>query len=197
VVVATATQPLFSRFAREVEQDADSTGWQPTPIARRTLELYGRTLRYEIDWSRCEPPWPWETIADELANDNRALCIVNTRKDARHLTELVLDRLPKFPVIHLSTNLCAAHRRTVLDLEALKNPTSPCLLISTQCVEAGVDLDFLVVYRALAPLDSIAQAAGRCNRRGMGKGYVRVFLPEDARYPGDKYEQGAGSCQVE
>jgi hypothetical protein len=54
-----------------------------------------------------------------------------------------------------------------------------------------VDIDFPVVYRALAPLDSIAQAAGRCNRAGQGSGQVRVFLPEDARYPGDKYEQGA------
>lgn len=191
VVVATATQPLFSRFAREVEQDGENIRWQPIPIAKRTLGLYGRTHRYEIDWSQCQSPSAWESIADELATEGRALCIVNTRKDARNLTELVIDRFPKSPVIHLSTNMCAAHRRTVLDLDALKNRMSPCLLISTQCVEAGVDLDFPVVYRALAPLDSIAQAAGRCNRGGMGKGRVRVFVPEDAHYPGDKYEQGA------
>jgi CRISPR/Cas system-associated endonuclease/helicase Cas3 len=190
VVVATATQPLFSRFAREVEQEKDNVGWYPIPMAKRTLKLYAQTRRYEIDWSRCQSSLAWETIADELANENRGLCIVNTRKDARHLTELVLDRSPKAPVIHLSTNMCAAHRRTVLDREALKNRMAPCLLISTQCVEAGVDIDFPVVYRALAPLDSIAQAAGRCNRSGTGKGHVHVFLPEDARYPGDKYEQG-------
>ena len=191
VVVATATQPLFSRFAAEVERDDGNIGWNPVPLAARSLELYDQTRRYEIDWSRCQTPISWEKIADELANENRALCIVNTRKDARVLAELVIDREPKAPMIHLSTNMCAAHRREVLKREALKNRAAPCLLISTQCVEAGVDLDFPVVYRALAPLDSIAQAAGRCNRAGTASGQVRVFLPEDARYPGDRYEQGA------
>ncbi len=191
VVVATATQPLFSRFAKEIEQEKDNIGWCPIPMAQRTLRLYARTRRYDIDWSRCQSPVAWETIADELAGEDRALCIVNTRKDARHLTELVLDRSPNARVIHLSTNMCATHRRTTLDRKALKNRTNPSLLISTQCVEAGVDLDFPVVYRALAPLDSVAQAAGRCNRGGTGKGTVCVFLPEDARYPGDRYEQGA------
>jgi len=191
VVVATATQPLFSRFAAEVDQDDENVGWQPTPMAPCSLQLYDRTRRYKIDWSRCQDATPWENIADELANENRALCIVNTRKDARLLTELMIDRKPRAPIIHLSTNMCATHRREALEREILKDRTAYCLLISTQCVEAGVDLDFPVVFRALAPLDSIAQAAGRCNRAGAASGQVRVFLPEDARYPGDRYEQGA------
>jgi CRISPR-associated endonuclease/helicase Cas3 len=192
VVVATATQPLFSRFAEQVEQDGENIGWRPVPLAKRTLGLYRRTRRYKIDWSRCKEQISWERIADEMASERRVLCIVNTRKDARHLAELVMKRNPQSPVVHLSTNMCAAHRRVVLDLEMIINSEANCLLISTQCVEAGVDLDFPIVYRALAPLDSIAQAAGRCNRAGMGAGQVIVFLPEDARYPGDKYEQGAG-----
>lgn len=191
VVVATATQPLFSRFAEQVEHDGENVGWRPSPMAERTVGLYKRTCRYQIDWSRCHEAISWESIADELANMDRTLCIVNTRKDARHLTELVIKRNPRSPVLHLSTNMCSAHRRAILDFEALKDRTAPCLLISTQCVEAGVDLDFPVVYRALAPLDAIAQAAGRCNRGGMGTGHVVVFLPEDAVYPGDRYEQGA------
>lgn len=191
VVVSTATQPLFSRFAAEVERDDENVGWNPIPIAKRSQGLYDRTRRYAIDWTRCKTPVSWGKIADELASESRALCIVNTRKDARLLAQLVIARKPRSPIIHLSTNMCAAHRRKVLKLEALKDRTAPCLLISTQCVEAGVDLDFPVVYRALAPLDSIAQAAGRCNRAGAASGQVRVFLPEDARYPGDKYEQGA------
>jgi len=191
VVVATATQPLFSRFAEQVEQDGKNVGWRPTPMVERPVGLYKRTLRYQVDWSRCQGAISWESIADELADKDRALCIVNTRKDARRLTELVIKRNPRSPVLHLSTNMCSAHRRAILDYEVLKDRAAPCLLISTQCVEAGVDLDFPVVYRALAPLDSIAQAAGRCNRGGMGTGHVIVFLPEDAVYPGDRYEQGA------
>lgn len=191
VVVATATQPLFSRFAAEVEREGDNVGWNPIPVAARSLALYSRTRRYEIDWQGCESPISWDEIADELATENRALCIVNTRKDARVLTELVKNRKPEAPVIHLSTNMCAAHRRDVLKQDTLLKRTKPCLLISTQCVEAGVDLDFPMVYRALAPLESIAQAAGRCNRAGAGAGHVRVFQPEDAHYPGKTYEQGA------
>jgi len=191
VVVATATQPLFSRFAEQVEQDGENVGWRPTLIAERTVGLYERTRRYQVDWSRCQVAILWQSIADELADKDRALCIVNTRKDARRLTELVKNRNPRSPILHLSTNMCSAHRRAILDQAALKDRGAPCLLISTQCVEAGVDLDFPVVYRALAPLDSIAQAAGRCNRGGMGTGHVIVFVPEDAVYPGDRYEQGA------
>ncbi len=195
VVVATATQPLFTRFAREVKQDKDNAGWCPRPLAARELNLYEQTRRYEMDWSRCLSRVSWESIADELAAEQRALCIVNTRKDARRLTELVVKRLraktnhPR--VVHLSTNLCAAHRREVLELKAIRKRGEPCILISTQCVEAGVDLDFPILYRALAPLDSIAQAAGRCNRGGTGLGHVRVFLPEEAVYPGKQYESGA------
>ncbi len=191
VVVSTATQPLFSRFAEQVERDGNNVGWYPTPIVDRTAGLYKRTRRYLIDWSHCFNAVSWKSIADELAVKRRALCIVNTRKDARRLTELVMNRKPLSPVLHLSTNMCSAHRRAILDYEDIKDREAPCLLITTQCVEAGVDLDFPVVYRALAPLDSIAQAAGRCNRGGMGTGSVIVFLPEDAVYPGDRYEQGA------
>ncbi len=84
--------------------------------------------------------------------------------------------------------MCPAHRRSVLDeVRERLDVGDPCLLVATQCVEAGVDLDFPVVYRALGPLDSIAQAAGRCNRNGHAKiGEVHVFRPEDDRrpYPG-------------
>ncbi len=191
VVVATATQPQFSQFKREVEKDEENAGWNPFPIANRTLGLYERTKRYLIDWSRCKSMITWDDIANELCLEKRALCIVNTRKDARYLAELLIKNDAKSPVIHLSTNMCAAHRRVVLGNETIMNRDAPGLLISTQCVEAGVDLDFPVVYRALAPLDSIAQAAGRCNRSGAGTGQVRIFLPEDARYPGKRYKQGA------
>ncbi len=191
VVVATATQPLFSYFANGVAKESASVGWTPKQIASPSLNLYGRSQRYTIDWTRCNESQSWEGIAGEVAKLHRALVIVNTKRQARQLAELVLKREPESPVRHLSTNMCSAHRRSVLAEADVHNRQSRCLFISTQCVEAGVDLDFPVVYRALAPLDAIGQAAGRCNRAGVGQGQVRVFLPEDAVYPGKRYEQGA------
>jgi CRISPR/Cas system-associated endonuclease/helicase Cas3 len=107
---------------------------------------------------------------------------VNLKRHAHALLKALAGAEGLF---HLSTNLCSAHRRAVLDAVRLRlRPESPqpCRLVSTQCVEAGVDLDFPVVYRAMAPLDAIAQAAGRCNREGrlnsLGRlGQLQVFEP--------------------
>lgn len=191
VVLSTATQPGLSQFASAVDADKENAGWKPVSIISRDAGLYEKTRRYEIDWSGCDKALPWQDLAERLADQDRALCIVNTRRHARLLTEMVLKCSPRADVRHLSTNMCAAHRREVLALKSIEDREQPCILISTQCVEAGVDLDFPVVYRALAPLDAIAQAAGRCNRAGAGKGQVFVFRPEDEVYPGKLYQQGA------
>lgn len=195
IVLSTATQPLLSAFeevvAKENEKEEFNKGWKPVPIISREAGLYEKSKRYAIDWSKCDTQQSWNDLADELAAKDRALCIVNTRKHARLLAERVLALKPKSEVRHLSTNMCAAHRRVVLELDSIKDRDQPCLLISTQCVEAGVDLDFPVVYRALAPLDAVAQAAGRCNRSGAGTGQVYVFKPEEEVYPGKLYQQGA------
>ena len=120
----------------------------------------------------------WKDIADELVQYDQVLCIVNTRKDCRHLHNLMPE-----DTIHLSRMMCSAHIMDVIARikERLKNGQS-IRVISTQLIEAGVDIDFPVVYRALAGLDSIAQSAGRCNREGKlnkeGKlGLTKVFCP--------------------
>jgi CRISPR-associated endonuclease/helicase Cas3 len=120
----------------------------------------------------------WKDVADELIQYDQALCIVNTRKDCR----LLFNQMPK-DTIHLSRMMCSAHIMDVIAQikERLKNGHS-IRVISTQLIEAGVDIDFPVVYRALAGLDSIAQSAGRCNREGKlnkeGKlGLTKVFCP--------------------
>ncbi|HZH99269.1 MAG TPA: CRISPR-associated helicase Cas3', partial [Fimbriimonadaceae bacterium] len=194
IVLSTATQPLLSAFegavSGENEKEVFNLGWKPVSIVARSAGLYNKTRRYEIDWGKCDIRLSWDVLARELAEEQRALCIVNTRKHARQLTEHILALKPTSEVRHLSTNMCAAHRRAVL-AEKLLERGAPCILISTQCVEAGVDLDFPVVYRALAPLDAIAQAAGRCNRAGAGTGQVFVFRPEEEVYPGKLYQQGA------
>ena len=130
--------------------------------------------------------------------------VVNLKRHALALLD-ALDDTPD--VFHLSTNLCAEHRRAVLDkVRARLKAGQSCRLISTQCVEAGVDVDFPRVYRALAPLEAIAQAAGRCNREGrmnaQGRlGEVIVFEPEEEgdwrrRYPTHAYYQATEATRT-
>ena len=119
-----------------------------------------------------------EELASKLADENQALCIVNNRKQAQRL----FSKLPEAGSFHLSTTMYPAHRRLVLAKirERLKSGAA-CRVISTSLIEAGVDVDFPVVYRAFAGLDSIIQAAGRCNREGKRKAkesFVHIFHSE-------------------
>ncbi|HOL10703.1 MAG TPA: CRISPR-associated helicase Cas3' [Bacillota bacterium] len=117
-----------------------------------------------------------DTLAEELNNYEQVLCIVNTRKHAKE----IFKRL-KGEAFHLSTLMCPVHRKEVL--EEIRKRLEPknrkvCRVVSTQLIEAGVDVDFPVVYRSLAGIDSIVQSAGRCNREGKSKeGKVFVFKP--------------------
>lgn len=115
----------------------------------------------------------WDEIAKKIAAQRQVLAIVGRRDDARRLAELVPGS------IHLSAAMCPQHRIEAL-AEVRRRLTSgeECRVVSTQLVEAGVDLDFPVVYRALAGIDSLVQAAGRCNRSGnLRSGHVEVFVP--------------------
>ena len=137
----------------------------------------------------------WQEIADEIAARPCVLVVVNTRKHARKL----FAALPSDGIkLHLSANMCATHRSEVIALVrrylALYRAGSlhkPLWLVSTQLIEAGVDLDFPCVYRAMAGLDSIAQAAGRCNREGKlpQLGEVVVFRAEEGA-PSGSLKQG-------
>jgi CRISPR-associated endonuclease/helicase Cas3 len=120
-------------------------------------------------------PVTWSELARDIADEHAVLCIVNRRDDAREL----YDRLPPESRIHLSALMCGEHRsRTLKEIRVRIDAGERVHVVSTQLVEAGVDLDFPVVYRALAGLDSIAQAAGRCNREGkLRRGRVVVFIP--------------------
>lgn len=120
-------------------------------------------------------PSSWEEIAEKLQEYNQVLCIVNKRNDCRELHKLMPEG-----TIHLSGYMCGEERSEVIsDIKAKLENEYPIKVISTQLVEAGVDIDFPVVYRALTGLDSIAQAAGRCNRENKIKegGKVYVFVP--------------------
>lgn len=131
-----------------------------------------------------------EALAGRLMGHHQALCVVNTRAHARTLYERLCGREGTY---HLSTTMTAAHRsRRIAEIRAALAAGLPCLVVSTSLVEAGVNLDFPVVYRAAAGADSVAQAAGRCDREGLltqaagaPAGRVYVFTPAAGLPKGD------------
>lgn len=123
------------------------------------------------------------TLAEKISEHQQALCIVNTRRQAQEIFELLAKDGGNF---HLSARMYPVHRSRILNeiRIRLENNLS-CRVISTQLIEAGVDIDFPVVYRAVAGMDAIAQAAGRCNREGnIQQGTVYIFKLEDGLPPG-------------
>lgn len=146
-------------------------------------KLHDRLRRVELDINNA--PQTYDEIARQIAQHDRVLCIVNTRKDAKELFE----RLPQEGLtLHLSRMMYPAHvRETIETIKlALKDDNQPIIrVVATQLIEAGVDIDFPVVYRQEAGLDSILQAAGRCNREGkLGICTTRVFsLSGEHRLP--------------
>ncbi len=198
VLFATATQPAFDTLNRDVERLATS-GWKPVEAAPSHADMFNTLKRVDVIWPKPGEKKDWEAIAEQLRDTEQVLCVVNLKRHATELLELLKG---VNGVFHLSTNQCAEHRRFVLDSVRVEiREGRACRLISTQCVEAGADLDFPWVYRALAPFESIAQAAGRCNREGRmnvaGRlGRVVVFEPAEQgnwrrRYPTHAYFQAA------
>jgi len=198
VVFATATQPAF-RHLHERVCSLSAPGWTPKEIAPPALRLYDRVRRTRVRWPEPGKRTNWQDLAEDIVRLPQALCIVNVRRHARELAELLKEAAGGHGLFHLSTDMCPAHREAVLAEVRRRLPVgAPCRLVSTQCVEAGVDLDFPVVYRALGPLEAVAQAAGRCNRAGRLPfcGQVNVFVPEDEKYPPGCYEQAAQTTKM-
>jgi len=169
-VLSTATQPAWD------ELEADTR--EITPASARLYERL-RRVQYNIA-AHDAAPISWQDIAGELQKHEQALCVVNTRRDCYDLFRLMPEG-----TIHLSALMCGQHRAGVIaKIKKLLSDKKPVRVVSTQLVEAGVDIDFPIVYRARAGLDSIAQSAGRCNREGKLKvGEVNVFIPENERLP--------------
>jgi CRISPR-associated endonuclease/helicase Cas3 len=195
-VFCTATQPAFER--REFFPAGFPTITEIIP-SDESWRLHERP-EFCRTWIHHDPaPILLPAFAQRIAACDRALVIVNTRRTARELFGSVQALRPDAHVHHLSTFMCPAHRLAVLetircDLAALGQT---CLVIATQLVEAGVDLDFPRVFRVLGPLDSILQAAGRCNREGRLtntngqplRGEVEVITLADATLPPGVYQR--------
>ncbi len=203
VVFCTATQPVLSSRAlfdashdlrgfgagevREIVTDPDAL----FAALQRVRVRLPASLDQRSDWSR---------VATDVAAEPCVLAIVNRKDDARELW----SRLPDDP-IYLTTNLCGAHRAALIDeirgrLAARRDGADarPLRVVSTSLIEAGVDVDFPVVWRAIAGLDSIAQAAGRCNREGRlpGLGELVVFVSPDGEPQGTLSRGAAASRSV-
>lgn len=169
VVLCTATQPA-------VEDESIRTRLRGVrEIITDPTQLYSDLKRTNVTFAG---KLTESELAAQLDSQEQVLCIVGTKAQARSTFERLAEREGAF---HLSTNMYPEHRRRVLeDIRQRLKDKLPCRVISTSLIEAGVDVDFPVVYRAMAGLDSIAQAAGRCNREGRldGLGRVVVYEPE-------------------
>ena len=196
----TATQPAF-RFQPNVL----SEGFRPGEVQEITYDT-GHVFQVleRVEYQR-EGILTWANIAERMSLSKQALCVVNVRRHAYELFNALRDLIPDDEmdsIFHLSSAMCAEHR--LFFLGEIKEPREgsirdrlkrglPCRVVATQVIEAGVDVDFPLLLRALGPLDSIVQAAGRCNREGKSqKGQVVIFTPEDSALPSGIYKTATG-----
>lgn len=186
MVFSTATQPDFQTIL---------PSWQPKEIYPDNAGLFQLLKRVNTEW-RIKEETPLSYIAQEMGQMKSVCAIVNLRRHARELFDALTATCSEEECFFLTTDLCPAHRSDQIEnIKKRLKEGKPCRVVATQCIEAGVDLDFDVMFRALAPLEAIIQAAGRCNRNGRIQegGRVIVFVPSCAGrlYPGNWYNQGA------
>ena len=177
VLLTTATQPALEKS-------------NPLPVGLREapVEIISPAFRSEL-WDRLrrvQVHWPgswnseitsWDILAKQLVQHDQVLAICHLKRDAQELFRAL--KREGIQALHLSAAMCSVHRMLVLtEVKRRLGAGEPCHLVSTQVVEAGVDIDFPVVYRAMAGLESLAQSAGRCNREGLAEvGHFYVFDP--------------------
>lgn len=165
VVMGTATQPALAAKEGAFREITAALSAHFAVTKDRFRTLYEKQLESEVSM---------EELAEAVSRHKRVLTIVHNRKEAAHLAYLLGDGC-----WHLSARMCAEHRTTVLaEVKRRLKGNSPCRLVATQLVEAGVDIDFPVVYRAMAGMDTLAQAGGRCNREMLlpQPGELHLFL---------------------
>lgn len=201
VLLCTATQPTLTDATRFDPRQSLRGLPPPRPIVQDEANLFGSLDRVRIEWpADLHCPLPIDALSAQLARHDCVLAIVNTRSDAAQTVAQLDADTGDTATLHLSAALCGQHRADVIGqirerLEGRRagGDRRSLRVVSTQLVEAGVDIDFPVVYRALAGLDSIAQAAGRCNREGAmadgACGRVVVFVRD---VPGPLHSVRAG-----
>ncbi len=190
IVICTATQPAWRKIDGKLVE-------KPRPPAERNfgldipaerelapnpLRLFSALKRVAVEY-RPEPIGD-DVIAARFAEQPQMLCIVNSRRHAKAMFDSIAD-LPG--AIHLSTWMCPRHRRLVLEgARGGLKAGEPVRIVSTSLIEAGVDIDLPEVWRAATGLDSLLQAAGRCNREfRQAAGRLVIFVPVEDRAPHD------------
>lgn len=184
ILFCTATQPNFQ--TRSDFKGIDHI----VPLVENPMAIFAATKRVEYYPIADYEVQSIDSIAQKVCEEKESVLIVcNTKKKAKALFDSIKEK-GNMQVLHLSTNMCQKHRMAVVDKVKgkLKNGEK-LILCSTQLIEAGVDMDFPIVFRELAPLESIIQSAGRCNREGkLEKGKVFLFQLEEKGQPSAEYK---------
>ncbi len=188
IVLCAAAQPAFNRDSLRPDERLDAA-----KIIPPEMDLFKDWKRVHVSCPKpTDAPLSWSVVVDQMLDgDSRrqTLCLVNIQKAARALFDELKSRNAPGP-FHLSTAMCPNHRREKLAvIRRLLDLGAPCLVVSTQLIETGVDVDFRYLMREVAPFASIIQAAGRCNREGRingDGGRVVVFRSADGTMPPDR-----------
>lgn len=200
VVLCTATQPALEGDTPYFQEGFPLNSVRDIISPDLAREHFRKLQRVKYEVPKLGEDWTWQALKKQISPKQSSLVVLNTRRDAIAVLDILevqperstgLQRekvesvLESKPILHLSTLLCGEHRRAVLiEVRRRLKQKEHCTLVSTQVVEAGVDLDFPVVFRALGPLDRIVQAAGRCNREGLlTSGRVVIFDPSEGSKP--------------
>lgn len=173
VVLCSATQPEIERFMSQKIMAKE--------ICSNIIELYECFNKTRIMFIGNITV---DELVERLQGENQCLLIVNTKRQAKKLFEKIKEKYGESGIFHLSTYMCPIHRfEKIQEIKERLNNGDKCIVVSTSLIEAGVDVDFPVVYRAMCGLDSIVQAAGRCNReRRKEVAYVYAFDFSDEEY---------------
>lgn len=188
IILMTATQPAYSEFIPE--------DFEIHEIIEDPKAMFSSMVRVNFDFGEggVLPDYRPEDVARMASSQNQALIVVNSRYDAKR----IYQKLPEESRFHLSTNMCPSHRKVVLRavLDRLERGER-CHLVSTQLIEAGVDIDFREFgMRVTGPLSSVAQVGGRVNRGGLAEmGRLVIFNLVDERAPGGEYRSGSDTMR--
>ncbi|WP_027207592.1 CRISPR-associated helicase/endonuclease Cas3 [Butyrivibrio fibrisolvens] len=183
VLLSTATQPAY-----DMRKDLDVDIQEVISDVNGLYRDYGKIKNTVVEFDTSLEGYSYNDLAEKFKNDKEVLYVVNTTTKAKELYDAVKPYHKEY-VFLLSSRLCAEHKKDVIEMvkNCLKE-NKPCHLISTQCIEAGVDLDFPKGYREYAPLTSVIQTMGRINRNGKAEGYALVSNLKDDSCPDDYYK---------